>query len=138
MEKTKVFCDGKEYDMGFAHASYPRFRPAMIFENLIAYFLGYLSGTEVWLGESWTIVTNGDLTISRLNELPEVVQRQSKHTLWLCNIECASDQIVEAYVLDNGSFVVVAQPGAIVGVPAGVWEFSFSQTVRETTVCRIL
>src|SRR6267142_570090 len=90
MSEIKVFCGGNEYDMGYAHGCYPKFRPAVTFRKLIAYLCGYLAGSNVWLGNSWTVVTNGNLVINRLTHIPES-GRLCWHTIRLVQIECNSD-----------------------------------------------
>ncbi len=64
-------------------------------------------------------------------------QKQVKQTLLLTEIECQSDQQVEAYVFDDRQFLVVADRGAIVGVPEGIWEITLLQGVNESTIARL-
>jgi len=128
MNERKVFCGGKEYDLGYAHGCYYNrtFGPERAFTNSIAYLAGYLAGANVRLGNSWTVATHNDIVIHRLTEVPETARKQSRQTLRLIDIEIGSDQQVEAYFLDSGSLLVVAGPGAIVGIPAGIWEISIN------------
>src|SRR5437867_1896482 len=126
MTEVIVDCDGRLYEIGFIHGARPEFKANLVFQAPLAFLLGFLAGTAMWLGRSWTIVTDGDVMIEKLSHRPRIAPTEHAQTLRLLNIECNSDQLVEAIVLDEGSFVVIAQPGAIVGIPAGTWKFSFS------------
>src|SRR5713226_4157736 len=101
MGEIRVPCDGKEYDLGYAHGCYytaPFWAPSG-FERRLAFTLGCLAGTNARLGALWNVVHFVDLVIHRLNEVPERAQSESKQTVLLMNIESHSDQRVEAYSL---------------------------------------
>ena len=128
MDVRRVYCGGKEYDWGFTDGCYYRalYRPALTGERRLAYLAGYVTGTNARHGESWTIdaAEDRDLVIRRLTELPEIACEKTKQELRLIDIECGSDQDVEAYLLDPDNLILVAGPGAIVGVPNGIFQIS--------------
>jgi hypothetical protein len=136
MDKIRIFCGGKEFDIGYADASSSRFQYAIMNRNAIAYLLGFLVGTKAWLGDNWFAVNNGSLEIGRL-AAAEPASVALKYTVLNLDMGWGLPHVVDAYLSNDESLVVIATRDIMLGLPAGAWRISFKPAVRSAAVAGI-